>query len=194
MGESGDFAADNTLEIKDIKPDMILNTVNGSTNKAFFHQLRANGISSKAIPTMSFSIGEAEVSDIGTEYTVGDYAVWNYFQSINTPRNAEFLTRIHKRFPKMIEVDDPMQKGYLSVYLWAKAVEKGKSMDTDSVRAALSREPLNSPEGMIYVDKDNGHIWQAVRIAKVNSKCQFRILWETTKQIQPQPFLIDQDD
>ena len=38
-------------------PDLILNTINGDSNTAFFRTLRAAGVKSDAIPTLSFSIG-----------------------------------------------------------------------------------------------------------------------------------------
>ena len=62
-------------------PDVILNTINGDTNVAFFRSLRAAGISSTAIPTISFSIGESELPALNPSTCVGDYAVWNYFQT-----------------------------------------------------------------------------------------------------------------
>ena len=40
------------------KPDVILNTINGDTNVAFFRELRAAGITPEKIPTMSFSIAD----------------------------------------------------------------------------------------------------------------------------------------
>jgi urea transport system substrate-binding protein len=44
--------------IRQSKPDMIMNTINGDTNTAFFHALRAAGIRPNDIPTLSFSVGE----------------------------------------------------------------------------------------------------------------------------------------
>ncbi len=43
------------------KPDVILNTINGDTNVAFFRALREAGITPAKIPTISFSIGESEL-------------------------------------------------------------------------------------------------------------------------------------
>ncbi len=46
------------------KPDFILNTINGDSNIAFFKTLREKGVTSKTIPTISFSIGEGELKSL----------------------------------------------------------------------------------------------------------------------------------
>jgi urea transport system substrate-binding protein len=43
-------------KIATAQPDIILNTINGDANVAFFRALRAGGITSDKIPTISFSI------------------------------------------------------------------------------------------------------------------------------------------
>ncbi|MGH8659546.1 MAG: urea ABC transporter substrate-binding protein, partial [Gammaproteobacteria bacterium] len=69
-------------KIAQTRPDVILNTINGDTNVAFFKELRTAGITPKEIPTMSFSIAEDELRILGAAEMAGDYASWNYFQSI----------------------------------------------------------------------------------------------------------------
>jgi urea transport system substrate-binding protein len=59
-------------KITQARPDVILNTINGDSNVAFFRELRKAGIKPDNIPTMSFSISEAELSILGTEHMVGD--------------------------------------------------------------------------------------------------------------------------
>ena len=48
-------------KISESKPDVVLNTINGSSNRAFFQSLRAAGIDHEQIPVMSFSIAEDEL-------------------------------------------------------------------------------------------------------------------------------------
>jgi urea transport system substrate-binding protein len=74
-------------KIVDTKPDVILNTINGDTNVAFFKALRAAGITPQKIPTMSFSLAEAELTAMGSKELAGDYASWNYFQAIDSKQN-----------------------------------------------------------------------------------------------------------
>jgi ABC-type branched-subunit amino acid transport system substrate-binding protein len=59
------------------RPDVILNTINGDSNAAFFQALRRAGSSPAAIPAVSFSIAEPELAAMGAKDFVGDYAAWN---------------------------------------------------------------------------------------------------------------------
>src|SRR5262249_19047663 len=43
------------------KPDLILNTINGDSNVAFFRALRDAGVTPKEVPAISFSVGENEL-------------------------------------------------------------------------------------------------------------------------------------
>jgi len=64
--------------------NLILNTINGDSNRAFFRQLANAGLK---VPVMSFSIAEGELQAIGVDDLVGHYAAWSYFQSLPSPSN-----------------------------------------------------------------------------------------------------------
>ncbi len=112
------------------KPDMILNTINGSTNIAFFHELRAAGVRSEEIPTLSFSVSEEQLRRLDIDEMVGDYAAWTYFQSIDIAENHEFVRAFRQRYGQQRVLTDPMEAAYVGVKLWAKAVEEAKQRDT----------------------------------------------------------------
>ncbi|MET0547526.1 MAG: transporter substrate-binding protein, partial [Caulobacterales bacterium] len=69
-------------KIKAAKPDIIMNTLNGDSNVAFFKQLAAAGLPPAKLPVMSFSIGEQETQAMGPALLEGSYAGWNYFQTL----------------------------------------------------------------------------------------------------------------
>src|SRR5260370_1185565 len=73
-------------KIQASKPEVILNTINGDSNVAFFRALRAAGITSDKVPTISFSIAEDELTSLNPKDVEGDYAAWNYFHSIAGPK------------------------------------------------------------------------------------------------------------
>ena len=128
---------DIVTDINQKQPDIILNSINGDSNLAFFKELRKQGISSNSIPTISFSIGEAEIKNFGVDYMKGDYASWNYFQSVNNNLNANFVTSFKNQFGENRVVGDPMEAAYFGVYLYAKAVEKAGTTDILEVRQNL---------------------------------------------------------
>ena len=176
-------------KIKAAKPDVIFNSLNGDSNVEFFKQLKAVGITAKDIPTMSVSIAEPEIAAIGPDKLAGHYAVWNYFQTTNTPENKKFVADFLKAYPKTPYTDDPMEAGYIAVYLWKAAVEKAKSFDVEKVKAASDGITFKAPGGEVRIDGKTQHIWKTVRIGVVQPSGQFKEVWSTGKPIMPDPYL-----
>lgn len=175
-------------KIKESKPDVILNTINGDTNSFFFRELYRDGITADAIPTLSFSISENEIPDIGIENLVGNYAAWNYFQSIDSQENHAFVTAFRKRYGSGRLTSDAMEAAYFGVYLWAQAVESAGSSAPRAVLNALKTQSFNAPEGVVSVDSQTMHTWKIVRIGKINSEGQFDIVWDSQYPIRPVPY------
>ena len=63
------------------KPDLIFNSLIGSSNIDFLAELRAAGISPKQAPTVSFTMGENELAQISDIDVNGDYVAASYFAS-----------------------------------------------------------------------------------------------------------------
>ena len=144
------------------RPSVILNTINGDSNVAFFQALRKRGIRAEDTPVMSFSIAEGEVGAIGADVLAGDYAAWNYFQSLDTPENREFVQRFRARFGSDRVVSDPMEAAYLSVHLWAQAVEAAQTPDAAVVQRSIGDQSYLGPGGMVYVDRATQHTRSSV--------------------------------
>src|SRR5262249_3592 len=65
-------------KIAQVKPDLIVNTINGDTNIAFFRALRRAGIASTAVPSLTMGISMEELSVLGPREMAGDYVAANY--------------------------------------------------------------------------------------------------------------------
>ncbi|MFM6156564.1 MAG: transporter substrate-binding protein, partial [Sphaerospermopsis kisseleviana] len=172
------------------KPDIILNTINGDSNIAFFKALRQAGISSEKIPTISFSIAEEELKSLPGQDVVGDYAVWNYFQTINNYQNLEFIEKFKTKYGKNRVTSDPLEAGYFGVYLWAQAVQDAGTDDVNMIREHIKDQSFKSPGGVVYIDANNQHTWKTVRVGKIQSDGQFKIVWNSDKPIRPVPYPI----
>jgi urea transport system substrate-binding protein len=175
-------------EIVEARPDIILNTINGSTNISFFHELRQAGVRSEQVPTLSFSVGEEQLRRMDIADLVGDYAAWTYFQSIDTPENKEFLRAFHARFGKQRVVTDPMEAAYVGVELWAKAVEEAKSVVPREIRNAMRNQRMLSPGGEVRVDADSQHLWLTPRIGRVRDDGHFEVVWTAAAPEAPEPY------
>lgn len=174
-------------KIKETHPDVILNTLNGDSNISFFRELRNQGISSESIPTISFSIGEPEIKDIGVNLVEGDYAAWNYFQSLSNPQNEQFLEAFKKKYGDQ-PVSDPMESAYISVYVFALAVEKAGTDDSNAVHNSVKGITFLAPEGVVGVDPETQHLYKIVRIGKIMSNGQFSIISSSELPIKPIPY------
>jgi urea transport system substrate-binding protein len=179
----------NTIiaKIKKAKPDSVFSTLNGDSNVAFYKQLKDAGISAKEIPVMAVSVAEDELRGIGGKTAEGHYAAWNYFQSVDTPANKEFVKKFKAKFGKDRVTDDPIEAAYIAVYLWKQAVEKAKTVDIAKVRTAAYGSTFDAPEGKVTVDTNN-HIYKTVRIGEILPTGQFKVVYTTPKPVEPQPW------
>lgn len=175
-------------KIADSQPTVILNTINGDSNVAFFHALRQAGITPARIPTVSFSLAENELSHIKTSGMAGDYAAWNYFQSVDSPENHHFVKAFRARFGQDRVTDDPMEAAYFGVRMWARAVTTAGTTDPREVRKALHDQSLAAPEGIVTIDADTQHAWKVVRVGKILANGQFEIVWSSRDPVRPIPY------
>jgi len=174
-------------EIARLQPDVIINTLNGSTNLSFFPALRDDPRTAD-IPVMSFSIAEPELAAIGPSAIPHHYATWNYFQSIDSPANHRFVDSFRQRYGADRVIDDPMEAAWIGVHLWAQAAREAGDISPGMVRDSLKLQSIDAPQGVISVDPDSGHLWKTVRVGQAGDDGQFRILWSTEHPIRPDPF------
>jgi urea transport system substrate-binding protein len=170
------------------RPDVILNTINGGANIAFFKALRGAGIMPEDIPTISFSVTESELKNMGATLLAGDYASWSYFQSIPDEENRSFVSSHKKRMGRDSVLGDPMEAAYVGVHLWARAVEAAKSSDVADIRAHVGNIGFHGPGGMTYIEGDNLHVWKKTRIGRILDDGQFEIVWVSGIPIRPEPY------
>ncbi|PTX97245.1 urea ABC transporter substrate-binding protein [Verrucomicrobia bacterium LW23] len=188
LGGGGARLAEVVARIKAAAPDVILNTINGDTNVAFFRELRAAGIHPKDVPTVSFSIGETELPALDAATCAGDYAVWNYFQSQAGGNNRTFVRAFQQRYGRERVVSDPMEVAYCAVKLWAQAVEEAGTEETAAVQRTILGQSMAAPEGVILIDQETRHSWRSVRVGRIELDGQFSIVWDSRRPIRPQPF------
>lgn len=170
------------------KPEVILNTINGDTNRAFFHRLRAAGITPAKVPTISFSISRDDLSSFSPKDVAGDYAAWSYFQSIDRPQNHAFIDRFQKRYGPTHAISDPMETAYVGVHLWAQAVRQAGTVDTKAVREALKTQTHDAPEGMVRIDPETQHAEKFVRIGQITPEGRFAVVYCSEQAIPPVPY------
>lgn len=175
--------------IQESKPDVIINSINGDSNKYFFNKMRSVGISSVKIPTISLSVDEELIADIGFRLMVGDFIVTSYLHSINSMSNKTFLEKMKSHFGESVLLTDSAVTGYNNVYLWANAVKSvGAFTQIKKIITQIVGKNLNTPFGPLAIDKETHYSLRPVRIGKINYKGECISVWQSQGVIQPIPF------
>jgi urea transport system substrate-binding protein len=173
--------------IKKADPDVIFSTINGDSNINFYNELAAAGITADKIPVVAVSVGEDELVGLDPSKVKGHLAAWNYFQSLDTPKNKEFVKKFQDKYGKNRVTDDPIAAAYAQVYYWKIAVEKAGSFDVDKVRAKLGEVEFDAPEGKVKVSGKNFHVYKSFMMGRIRDDKQFDIIYKTDP-IEPDPY------
>ncbi|WP_174804005.1 urea ABC transporter substrate-binding protein [Martelella limonii] len=162
------------------KKTAVVSTINGDANVPFYKELANQGISASDIPVVAFSVGEEELAGLDTAPLVGHLAAWNYFQSVDTDANYEFIDAWHAFTGDDARVtNDPMEAHYIGFNMWVKAVEKAGTTDPDAVIDAMIGVAVPNLSGGYSAMMPNHHITKPVLIGEIQDDGQFDIVYET---------------
>lgn len=179
------------------KKTAVISTINGDSNVPFYKELGNAGLKASDVPVVAFSVGEEELRGVDTKPLVGHLAAWNYFMSIKNTPNTAFKKKWatyakakgiagHKDKPL---TNDPMEATYIGLNMWAQAVAKAGTTDTDKVIAAMAGQTFQAPGGfMSTMDKANHHLHKPVFIGEVKADGQFNVVWKTKGPVVADPW------
>ncbi|MDA7827373.1 urea ABC transporter substrate-binding protein [Rhodobacteraceae bacterium] len=159
----------------------VISTINGDANIGFYEELAAAGVMPFDIPVVAFSVGEEELSTLDTGDLVGHLAAWNYFQSAETPANAEWVKKWKDRMGLERVTNDPMEAHYIGFNMWVNAVEKAGTTDVDAVRQAMYGQTFPNLTGGTAVMLENHHLSKPVLIGEINDSGQFDVVKQTSE-------------
>lgn len=181
-------------KIEAAKPDVIINTLNGTGNVSFFKQMSEKNYTSNEYMTMSFSIAEEEVATIGADILKGHMVSWNYYQTTDTDKNKDFVTAYKEAYGENRVTSDPAEAAYDAVYLWKEACEKADSFEPEDVIKAVETGEISfdAPEGTVTIQGDNHHLVKPVRIGQVGEDGLINEVY-ATDPVAPDPYLSTYD-
>jgi urea transport system substrate-binding protein len=175
-------------KIKAAQPDVVLSSVVGDSNRAFYQAMTDAGLSAAKLPVVSVSIGEEELRSLPIASLQGHYSAWSYFEAIRTPENARFVQNFRARYGANRVTSDVIATSYFSVRLWAKAVQEAQSLDVERVRRTMLTETLDAQEGLISVDPYTQHTWRSFSVGKIRPDGQIDLVWTINHPIRPVPY------
>jgi urea transport system substrate-binding protein len=176
-------------KVKSAGAGAVFNTLNGDSNVAFFKEYRNAGLTAAVMPVVSVSIAEEEVNGVGVDNLVGQLTAWNYYQTIDSPTNKEFVQAFKTKYGQSRVTSDPMEAAYTSLFLWKAMVEKANSFAANDVRSAAGGVSYQAPEGIVTVNGENHHIAKTALIGKVSPDGLIYSVWSSGTPIEPDPFL-----
>ena len=158
----------------------VVSTVNGDANVHFYAELARQNVSADDIPVMAFSIGEKELTQVDPAALAGHLAAWNYFMSVKSPLNGEFVPRWRAFIGNQAAVtNDPMEAHYIGFNMWVKAAEKAGTFDAKAVRRAIIGVKIPNLTGDDTEMLPSHTIRKPVFIGRIQGNGQFRIVWKT---------------
>nr|WP_246337414.1 urea ABC transporter substrate-binding protein [Azospirillum oleiclasticum] len=162
------------------KKTAVVSTINGDANVPFYKELGNQGIKATDIPVVAFSVGEEELAGIDTKPLIGHLAAWNYFQSVSTPENEDFIKKwqAFTKNPKRV-TNDPMEAHVIGFNMWVKAVEKAGTTAPDAVIDSIIGVSVPNLSGGYSAMMPNHHITKPVLIGEVQDNGQFDIVSKT---------------
>ena len=166
------------------KKTAVVSTINGDANVPFYRELGNQGISASDIPVVAFSVGEQELSGIDTGPLVGHLAAWNYFMSVDSDANYDFIDQwvAHTGNEEAV-TNDPMEAHYIGFNMYIEAVTKAGTTDVDAVKDAIIGVSVPNLTGGYATMMPNHHITKPVLIGEIQDNGQFSVVWETPSTV-----------
>ena len=166
------------------KKTAVVSTINGDANVPFYRELGNQGIAASDIPVVAFSVGEQELSGIDTAPLVGHLAAWNYFMSVDTDANYDFIDAwVAYTGNEEAVTNDPMEAHYIGFNMWVEAVRKAGTADVDAVKDAIIGVSVPNLTGGYATMMPNHHITKPVLIGEIQDNGQFSVVWETPSTV-----------
>ena len=120
--------------------------------------------------------------------SIGHYACWTCFQSIDTDINHAFCERYQARFGSDKVVSDPIVMAYSQLFMWKQIVESAGTFDTDAVRRHARGQSFDIPPARAVMC-DNQHLTKRAYIGRVSKPGKYDIVYESVDMVEPLPRL-----
>jgi len=183
----GKVLPEQIKQIADLKPDIVINTINGDTNISFFKELLNAGIASTKIPSMSMQISQADFQRFELKAIIGTYVLFNYAEESSYSFNKEFIKKFRKKYGQDSKVGDAGQSAYSLIHVWAQAYAISKNSKPELIIPEMKKMVYQSPSGIIYMS-ENQNCWQDAIINKLAYNGDLLELWKSKSTIRPEVY------
>jgi urea transport system substrate-binding protein len=172
-------------KIQASKPDIVVALPVGANQTGFLEQFAAAGLKERiAVVSTNYGSGNQQVV-LSPGAARGIVVSPEYVSSISNPQNQALKANWEKQYKTKEPIIGVAIDVWNAAWLWAEAVKRASSTDSQKVIAALeSGISLNAPNGKITLDPRSHHLRQNIFIARGNEHRDFDII-ETYEGVSP---------
>jgi ABC-type branched-subunit amino acid transport system substrate-binding protein len=176
-------------DIKRQEPDVVFCTIVGDSAQRFYRCYAESGIDRNRRPLASLTMAEGEIAAINPEYCEGNITAATYFSTVDRPENERFLRNFRKRFGEDAPVSMWSAGAYSQVHLFAEALKKAGTLQTQRLAAAALGQDFDAPEAKMLIEPENSHTWLTPRLGRIKRDGTFEIVWQAKGNVRPDPYL-----
>jgi branched-chain amino acid transport system substrate-binding protein len=168
-------------EIRERRPNFILNNLIGPASYAFLRAYHALGQQDAAFhpevcPVVSCDLTECELGEIGLGIAAGNLSAASYFDSLDTQANAAFKARVAGAFGARRRVSAFFEAAYTTVHMLAAAIAETGGDDPAQVKAAVHARDFETPHGHLTIDPRTNHAALPFNLGRISPGGGFDII------------------
>lgn len=179
-------------EIRKHAPDVIFSTVVGKATAAFYQAYREAGFDPARQPIASLTTSEAEVAEMSAEAAEGHITAAPFFETLGTATARRFVSAYKARYGAAAPIPAAAEAAYFQVHLAAAAIGRAGSADPERVLPELGEIEYAAPQGRVRIERENNHTYLWPRVARLDARGHFQIVWNPGVQVRPDPYSVVQ--
>lgn len=133
------------------KPDMLISVLISAAFQSFSLQARPYGLFNKTVISVPITMQTELVRPLGKDFPEGAVGSTKYIQGLLKTKEAQAFEKLYLETTKEKFVPAFAADGYILMWLYAKAIEKAKTTNTEAVIDAMKGLTLDTPKGKMTI-------------------------------------------
>jgi ABC-type branched-subunit amino acid transport system substrate-binding protein len=144
-------------------------------------------------PIASLTTTESELARMPVAARKGHLSVLPYFGTLDLPDNRRFREAFARRFGEQSRPGVYSEVCYTQLHVYAQAVARLGTTDSQAVLAALPEIVFKSPGGDAVLDADTNHFLLRPLVGLSNEDGEFDVVWRGPQMVRADPYLVAYD-
>ena len=180
-------------EVRQKRPDFILNTLIGPSSQAFVeaYSVLAQADASFAAerhPIISCNWTESEIAALDGQAS-GHLTVAPYFQSLASAENTAFLATVRRFAGQLRHVSAFFAQSYAAVHMIAQGIAATGENAAGAVLAHAKANSYQAPFGPLTIHAETNHAVLTPHIGRASAAGGFEVMMSAEAPVIPDPYL-----